>query len=168
MKKAVLIALFIFFPAMNLFSQGGGPQPGQKAPALNIYKWINGAPADSTIAGKVIILEFWATWCGPCKKIIPHMNELVDKFASDSVLFVSVSKEKPEKVIKFMENKEMKSLVAIDYNGITSKNYGIRSIPHAFVIAPNGIVAWRGHPAGLTEENIGDYLSKVFSVGKQE
>jgi len=154
----ILIIILMLFN-LNLFSQ----EPfklGSPAPPINIYKWINKSPDTSSLNGKTIILEFWATWCRPCINTIPHLNDLVEKLANDSVIFISITKENPEKIESFLKVKEIKSFIAIDFNGTTNANYKINFIPRAFVIDSNGLIVWQGHPANLNEQILKFFIQK--------
>ncbi len=158
LKKIIIIISIISF-AYVLHSQQQF-KPGSPAPAIKIYKWINKTPNVKTLNGKTIILEFWATWCRPCIKTIPHLNDLVNKVANDSVIFISITKEDPQKIEKFLEINEINSYVAIDFNGITNKNYKIKFIPRAYVIDSNGLIVWEGHPANLNEKILKFFIEK--------
>ena len=60
------------------------------APALALSGWINGEVTAEQMKGKVVVVDFWATWCGPCRAAIPHNNEILRKFASQGVLLIGV------------------------------------------------------------------------------
>ncbi len=130
---------------------------GDAAPALDIKEWIKGGPVDLA-AGKgktVHVVEFWATWCGPCRTSIPHLTELQKRFKDKGVVFIGVSNEKSDVVKKFVTKMgdKMDYAVAID-GGKTSEGYmeafNINGIPHAFVVDKDGRIVWQGHPmAGL-------------------
>jgi cytochrome c biogenesis protein CcmG, thiol:disulfide interchange protein DsbE len=164
----LLISAFLAFAfAGNVFAQGAG----DKAPEIKISKWMNSTPEfKNNFKGKTVFLEFWATWCGPCKKMIPEINKLVSKFSSDKVVFVSITQEEADKVKPFMEKNEMKACVALDDKGQTNKNYGIKFIPQLFIINPDGIIDYAGHPAEISEEAIIEYLKtgKIAAAPKEE
>lgn len=162
--KLLIAALLVVFSASNIFAQAKNetekaPAAGDKAPDIKISKWLKNAPeAKDNFKGKTLFLEFWATWCGPCKKMIPEINELVNKYKSDKVVFVSITQEEEAKVTAFMKNTEMKASIALDEKGQTNKNYGIKFIPYMVIINPNGIIDYAGHPSEITDEVIAEYL----------
>lgn len=100
---------------------------------------------------KVFVLEFWATWCPPCRNSIPHLSELQQKY-KDTVTFIGITSEDPTTVAQFVNRMgaQMDYTVVADTTGQTTKNYmeqfGIRGIPHAFIISKDGKVAYHGHP----------------------
>src|SRR5689334_25163119 len=63
---------------------------GSPAPAIKVAKWVKGKPVNSLKKGNVYVVEFWATWCGPCKQSIPHLTELAKKYAGKAT-FIGVS-----------------------------------------------------------------------------
>jgi thiol-disulfide isomerase/thioredoxin len=73
-------------------------KPGDQPPALQFRTLDGQAPDWADLAGTAVVLDFWATWCGPCIKAIPHLNQLVDEFAGRPVRFISVTYEKEEVV----------------------------------------------------------------------
>lgn len=129
---------------------------GDKAKPLNISEWVKGATAEAPVNvtdGKnFYVVEFWATWCGPCRTSIPHLTELQKKYKDKGVVFVGVSNETMEKVKPFVEEQgeKMDYNVALDKENLTNKDYmkayGQNGIPCAFVINKKGQIAWVGHP----------------------
>ena len=84
-----------------------GPKVGSKPPDISSLKLLQ-APPDArpdwgTLRGKVVILEFWATWCGPCVAAIPHMNELTEKFKDKSVQFIAITDEPEAATMTFLQ-----------------------------------------------------------------
>ncbi|MEW6159787.1 MAG: TlpA disulfide reductase family protein, partial [Verrucomicrobiota bacterium] len=59
---------------------------GNPAPKLQTGKWVQGEPVKEFEKGKVYVVDFWATWCGPCKATIPHLNELYQKFKDKGLM----------------------------------------------------------------------------------
>ena len=138
---------------------------GDKAPAISIDHWVKGESFDGFEDGQVYVMEFWATWCGPCISSMPHISKLQDEYG-DTVKFTGVSSEKElQTVTEFLKetNKRdntlnsdrMRYTVAVDPDRSTSKAFmaasGQRGIPTAFIIDTSGKVAWIGHPMRMDE-----------------
>jgi len=133
---------------------------GDPAPELKVAQWVKGGPVVLAEGkGKTIyVVEFWATWCPPCRETIPHLTELQKKLKDKGVVFVGVSSEEVGTVREFVKKmgSKMDYAVAVDDEGATTKGYmkawGIEGIPHAFVVDTEGRIVWQGHPmAGLGE-----------------
>lgn len=131
---------------------------GGSAPEIEVGEWVTGRPDDAGTAGKNVVLEFWGTHCGPCASAIPHLNELVDKYGSDKTLFLSLSQDTPDVVVRFLQKRPIKGAVAVDQDGRTFSAYGIRSIPHTVLIDTHGILRWQGHPNQFTEKLLATFL----------
>jgi thiol-disulfide isomerase/thioredoxin len=129
-----------------------GGELGDKAAPLTIGEWIKGGPVTIGPGDKVHVVEFWATWCPPCRASIPHLTELQAKYKEKGVVFVGVSNEDSATVKPFVQNMgaKMEYTVAVDKDEATSEGYmkafGQNGIPTAFVIDKQGRVAWVGHP----------------------
>ncbi|MDL2319871.1 TlpA family protein disulfide reductase [Alistipes sp. OttesenSCG-928-B03] len=131
----------------------------EKAPILVVEKWLGDAPETE---GKFVIVDFWATWCGPCKKAIPEMNEFSKKFKDDLVV-IGLSDETEEQV-KAMTSPVIEYYSAIDTQKRMSNALEVKGVPHVIVIDPEGIVRWEGFPTlqghELTEEVIAGLIAK--------
>ena len=96
---------------------------GEPAAPLEIAEWVKGDAVDlAAVKGKkIVVVEFWATWCGPCRTSIPHLTEMQQKFADRGVIFVGVSDETSAKVKPFVDEMgdKLDYTVAIDRNGKT-------------------------------------------------
>lgn len=142
---------------LSLAGPACGQGSGSPAPALEVSEWVKGEPVNLA-EGKgenVYVVEFWATWCGPCRTNIPHMTELQAEYADQGVVVVAISKEDINTVKPFVEEQgdAMDYHVAVDGNGRTWQAYmdafGVGGIPHAFIVDKSGAIAWHGHPARM-------------------
>ncbi len=138
------------------------PQPGDAAPPLTLTEVTNapdGTPKTlAELKGKTVVLEFWATWCGPCVGAIPHLNELAEHYAdADDIVFLSVTGEAPEIVSPFLEDRPMRAWIGHDKDGLTMDSYEIRFLPTTIVIGKDGVIASVTSPRELTTERIDGY-----------
>ncbi|MES2571129.1 MAG: TlpA disulfide reductase family protein, partial [Verrucomicrobiota bacterium] len=93
--------------------------------------------------GKIVVLDFWATWCGPCIKSLPGLIEAMAAFPAEQVKLIGVNQSEPaDQVKRFLETRKWKLSVAMDAGQGVSRQYGVDGIPHTVVIGPDGKVAW--------------------------
>jgi thiol-disulfide isomerase/thioredoxin len=132
----------------------GAVDIGDTAPALVIGQWIKGQPVTlkEGLGKTIFVVEFWATWCGPCKTSIPHLTKLQKQYAGQNVVIIGISDEPVETVKPFVaDQKRMEYRVACDDEEKTSKTWRApqSGIPQAFLVNQRGVVAWVGHPMTL-------------------
>ena len=131
----------------------------QKAPRFEVEKWLTATPDTK---GKFVLIDYWATWCGPCRKAIPELNAFHKKFG-DKLVVIGISDESEEAVKKMAEPK-MDYFVAIDTKARMKKALEVQGIPHVIIMDPDGIVRWEGFPLldgfELTEKVVADILAK--------
>ncbi len=165
MKKLILSVLAscawcIAAPAADL---------GDNAAPLAIKEWVKGAAVDVTDAKNIYVVEFWATWCPPCRTTIPHLTELQKKLKDRKVVIVGVSDEDAAKVKPFVQKMgdQMEYLVAVDDGRKTSAAYmgafGVQGIPHAFIVK-EGKIIWHGHPMSGLDATLEQVLAGKYTV----
>ena len=157
MSKPFLLAVGAFATFLLTASAAEAPQveanrnrsaldamQGKPTPALAVKDWINSKPLTmADLKGKIVVLDFWATWCGPCLAAVPHTNELMKKYADKGVVFIGVCAQNGgEKMAATVKEKGILYPVALDAEGLTGKTYMNDSFPDYYVIDRQGNLRW--------------------------
>jgi cytochrome c biogenesis protein CcmG/thiol:disulfide interchange protein DsbE len=131
----------------------------RKAPELVVEKWLSKEPDRK---GKFVLIDFWATWCPPCRKAIPELNAFHKKFG-DKLVVIGLSDESEAKVNSLSDPK-IEYFSAIDTQHRTKSVVGVTGIPHVIIIDPQGVVRWEGFPFledyELSEKVVTDILAR--------
>jgi cytochrome c biogenesis protein CcmG, thiol:disulfide interchange protein DsbE len=131
----------------------------QPAPPLYVETWLKGQPNRE---GKFVLIDFWATWCPPCRQFIPILNDFQKKFG-DRMVIIGLSDE-PEDVLRKFEGPEEDYFIASDTQARTKNIVQVTGIPHVLIIDPKGIVRWEGYPLlkdyELTESVVASILAQ--------
>lgn len=149
---------------------------GEMVPTIRNAKWIKGEPVTEWVKGQIYILDFWATWCGPCIQMIPHMNEVQEKYKDKgvNVIAVAVWPRKGQRDTKaFVEAGRpapMNYRVAEDDTAGTSARAFMEStnsggIPRVIIVDREGRFAWIGHPAEM-DDPLAQIVEGTFDVKK--
>ena len=176
-----LLSLTCLIAAPANHAVGQDLKPGSKAPALDIEHWVSDRDGEFSHitefeSGKVYVVEFWATWCGPCIASMPSLAKLQDDYADKGVQLISISSEKLETVEKFLDrdvrpsrgSKPDPDAEPMTYGELTSgyclttdpdrsvnndymKAAKRTGIPCAFIVGKTGLIEWIGHPMRIKE-----------------
>jgi thiol-disulfide isomerase/thioredoxin len=150
---------------------------GDPAPKLEVGRWLQGDAVKEFEGDKVYLVEFWATWCGPCVASIPHLNELHERYRAKGLVVIgqNVFERDDSRVPAFVQGMagKMGYRVALDDKsdggrGRMAQNWlaaaGQNGIPCAFVIDKRGRIAAIGHPMSLKEETLEALLAAPSAV----
>lgn len=123
---------------------------GKSAPAMNVTQWLNGAPR---LDGRLVVVDFFASRCGPCMNAVPHMNELATRYEQDLVV-IGISDEQAGTLRTGLGRagypvSTFKYPVGVDPDARMKKGFGVTAIPHVAVVSADGVVRWQGHPSLL-------------------
>jgi len=138
----------------DLFARTEKSMVGQALSKLSV-QWLEKKPETE---GKPMIVEFWGTWCPPCRASIPHLNEIYAKYKDKGLQIVGITDEDRAKIKKFEKEVPIEYAVALDANGKYAKPFGIQGIPHAVLVDKTGKIVWEGHPMSLKESQIEEFL----------
>jgi thiol-disulfide isomerase/thioredoxin len=162
MKMLALAA----FAAVALVSPASATEVGQPAPAFSLPSAKGDPVSLDKLRGKVVYVDFWASWCGPCRRSFPWMNDMQQKYGSKGfvVVAVNVDKKRPD-ADKFLAQHPANFTIVFDETGATPSAYAVKGMPSSYLIDPQGNVTYveRGfldeHKAVL-EQRIAALVSK--------
>lgn len=157
----LVVVVFAFLIAVayvpRLFGSGCGRMTGKDAPEFSANLVLNGEAgkermALSELRGKVVVLDFWATWCGPCRAEAPIMNALYQRHKSEGVVVVGVNTDdEAGNASKYAKEKGLTFPIAYDADRSAARAYNVTSLPTLVVISKTGkVVAFR---SGVTSDS---------------
>jgi len=168
MKHATTTMMALVLSGWGVAPAAALPGVGDAPPSLHIKEWVKGGPVDlkREASKKVHLIEFWATWCPPCKASVPLLSELQQKHKQDLVI-VGITDAEPYRnsvkaIRRFVKRQgdEMAYTVAIDDDSKTWNKWldPMMGIPHAFLVDRDGRIVWQGSPL---EPALGDIIASV-------
>lgn len=179
MRLAVALAALTGLAANIHAAAKASLKVGDPAPKLQVAKWVQGEPVKEFSKDKAYIVEFWATWCGPCRASIPHLNEIYTKYKDKGLVVIGQDcweqdEDEVPKFVKQMGDKMTYRVALDDKNGSEKGKMaetwmeaaGQNGIPTAFVVSKTGHIAWIGHPMSLKEKVLDDVLAGNFDASK--
>lgn len=121
------------------------PQEGFLAPSFTLQDLGGAQISLGDFKGKVVLLNLWATWCGPCRKEIPSLERLYQlrKDRAFEILAVSVDRTSPSKVASFVANQQMSFPVLVNPRGDVGQRYWAKAIPTSFLLDKKGVIRWK-------------------------
>jgi peroxiredoxin len=120
------------------------PWNGGPAPALNLRDLDGGAHGLARYRGKVLLINFWATWCEPCRQEMPSIQRLRDKLAGKNFAVLAVNVDEPDaRVRQFVKKTGLDLPIAMDPNKTVTTSWGVRYLPVSFIVGPDGRIRYR-------------------------
>ena len=134
---------------------------GKPMPALQVTNWINGGITAAAIKGKVVVVDFYATWCGPCMRAIPHNNELLKKYSDKGLVILGVctSSRRQETFVSNAKEHGMEYPVARDPGQKSEQAWAVHYYPTYAVIDRKGII----RAIGLQPDHVEAVVQKLLA-----
>lgn len=161
MKKVLAFALLVFTlctPARaGLVDLLNGAKLGRPLPPSDL-QYLSAVP---NLQDKLTLIDFWATWCAPCREAIPQLNAFQEKYSDRGLVVVGVSEETREEVAPFLLQYPMKYPHAIEGSKSLHKALKIKVLPYAIFVDRSGKIFWRGQPSDISDDLIVALLGKA-------
>lgn len=142
------VSLAVLLVCVACVAAQAAEQQTDDRPVLPTIKTIDGKVLDAdAMHGKVVVVEFWATWCTTCAAELPHLKKLYKRYHDDDVLFVGMTEQTDRDVVaKYVKQHDIPWHIALDEDHALAKQFKINALPRALVIARDGSIAWQGMP----------------------
>lgn len=143
------------------------PLARKPAPDVEVKLASGGPFHPRDAAGKVLVLDFWATWCAPCKASFPKVDAIYQKHAAKGLMVVAINEdEEPDKVPPFLAEVKPSFTIAYDNKGKAAEAFGVETMPSSFIIDRRGVVRYAHsgyHPddAATIESEIEELLAEA-------
>jgi len=164
MREAGIWIIIALVAVTVMFAAVGPVDDGPKAAPDFALENLDGELVTfSSFLGRVVVLDFWATWCKPCVKAFPDLHALVSQYEADDVVLLVVSLDRIEERSReyLVENGYPTDNVlwsSMEESRAVKALYGVIGIPHTLIIDRDGIIRFSGHTSRLTQEDIDPWL----------
>ena len=162
--RALLLALTLAFVGVIAYSlRDTSAKEGANAPQFSITTDEGHRISTTSFGGKVLVLNFWATWCAPCVQEIPSLNEFQKEFAKDGVVVVAVSIDKnPQRYRNFLNHFHVAFDTARDPKADISAEYGTFLIPESYIIKDGRVVRKFGNAENWLTDDMKQYVQSLL------
>jgi len=167
-KKKQLVAVFLALAVLLAACGGGdgvslqGVNQGNQALDFTLENLAGEQVSLSDYEGKVVLINFWATWCPPCRAEIPDLEAAYLEHSDEGFVVLGVSVQDPSQaIVDFMDQVDMSYPILLDENGLIMKDYRAPGLPMSLIVDRQGVIQVR-HLGFLSAGQLADYLSTVL------
>lgn len=157
-----LVCLMLFVSPFHAYSA----EVGKKAPAFTLNDMKGNTVTLYSLKGKVVLLDFWGTWCSPCKEEFPELDALYKKYGKDGLEVVGISVDKSESnVAEFLKKWPVSFTVLTDTTGDVPESYALPGMPTGYIIGKDGVIRFRH--IGFSKEFMSIYEKEIVELLKE-
>lgn len=143
MRRTWLTALLLFW-ALGAWAQQLRPSPGVAAPALELPGVDGRIHRLAAYRGKVVLVNFWASWCEPCREEMPSIETLRRSLSGEPFVVLAVNVgEGAQAARRFADAAQLGAALLLDRDGATARAWGARALPSTFIVGPDGTIRYR-------------------------
>ena len=163
-KCALPVVVCVFLLIASPALAGPSVDKGSAAPEIAPDRWLNlpkgiAKVSPKDLKGQIVMVEFFATTCGPCRQSIPHLRKIQERYAERGVVLLALSQEHETKLAPFIKYEKINYIVGCEAKE-TFLEYEVEKIPTLFVIDPDGKIVYRGNKPGEAETAVGETLKE--------
>jgi len=166
LARAILPIILVLALLLAGCSAGSEPlvaHPGEPAPDFQLQSLDGESVSLSELQGSPVMLNFWATWCGPCRSEMPYLQQIYEEWSEKGLILLAIDiGESHAEVRQFMQSNNLSLPVLLDIREVVTREYNITGIPTTFFIDKDGMIQEKIIGAFPTKDAIEKHLSKII------
>ncbi len=162
MAITLIILALMLLTGCSIDSVQSGPRVGQRAPDFELKNLDGQTISLEDLRGKAVLLNFWATWCGPCRGEMPYLEEIYQEWSDEKLLLLAINiGESSSQAKDFLQSNNLSLPVLLDIRQAVAEQYNITAIPTTFFIDKDGIIQDKVVGSFRDKETIESYIFKI-------